>query len=72
MSLPQVFHFYLLGFLAVVILLWIRESIRHFLRRKENQQKGKCPVCAEPWRGDENVFQNRCEHCGARLIFHHH
>lgn len=70
MKLPDVFHFYLLAFLGVILLLWSWEGIGRFLRRREARERGKCSICSTPWRSDGDVFQSRCHHCGTRLFFH--
>lgn len=71
MNLPDIFHFYFIGFIGVVILFWSWEGLRIFFEKSKKESRGQCPVCKMPWRGEVNVFQKRCEKCGFRLKFRH-
>ena len=67
MNLPDVFHFYCVGFLGIVIVLWSWEKFYRAEQRKKKEVHGKCPICDKEWRSEVNLFQKRCEKCGFRL-----
>lgn len=71
MNLSDIFHFYFIGFIGVVILLWTWEGLRVLGRKLKKERGGQCPICQQPWQSEANVFQKRCEKCGFRLKFRH-